>query len=81
MWHADPVAATLLFVLVAWSVAIHPYSGEHAPPMFGDFEAQRHWLEVTFHLPRQQWYRYDLPYWGLDYPPLTALHSLLLGYA
>jgi hypothetical protein len=34
--------------------------------MFGDFEAQRHWMEITQYLPLQQWYRYDLPYWGLD---------------
>ena len=28
-------------------VALHGYSGEGVPPMFGDFEAQRHWMEVT----------------------------------
>ncbi|KAI8804865.1 hypothetical protein BJ742DRAFT_822693 [Cladochytrium replicatum] len=27
-----------------------------------------------------QWYKYDLEYWGLDYPPLPAHHSLLLGW-
>ncbi|GAA5985468.1 hypothetical protein JCM10908_006987 [Rhodotorula pacifica] len=27
-----------------------------------------------------QWYFWDLSYWGLDYPPLTAYHSLLLGF-
>lgn len=48
--------------------------------MHGDFEAQRHWIEITYHLPITQWYRYDLHYWGLDYPPLTAYHSLLMGY-
>jgi hypothetical protein len=47
--------------------------------MFGDFEAQRHWMEITSHLPISQWYFYDLPYWGLDYPPLTAYHSCILG--
>ncbi|GAA5982865.1 hypothetical protein JCM11641_002608 [Rhodosporidiobolus odoratus] len=26
-----------------------------------------------------EWYTHDSPYWGLDYPPLTAYHSLLLG--
>lgn len=25
------------------------------------------------------WYFHDLTYWGLDYPPLTAYHSLFLG--
>ncbi len=27
----------------------------------------------------QDWYFYDLQYWGLDYPPLTAFHSWLCG--
>ncbi|KAH6595089.1 hypothetical protein BASA50_006075 [Batrachochytrium salamandrivorans] len=69
----------LLTVLIKWAVSLHSHSGKHSPPMYGDFEAQRHWLELTTHLPRELWYRYDLPYWGLDYPPLTALHSWLLG--
>lgn len=47
--------------------------------MFGDFEAQRHWMEITYHLPPDKWYYYDLQYWGLDYPPLTALHSWVCG--
>ncbi|KAI4122324.1 MAG: hypothetical protein LQ338_005884 [Usnochroma carphineum] len=53
--------------------------GFNVPPMHGDFEAQRHWMEITTHLPISQWYFYDLQYWGLDYPPLTAYHSWLLG--
>ncbi len=48
--------------------------------MFGDYEAQRHWLEVTLHLPVKEWYYHDLPYWGLDYPPLTAYVSYIWGY-
>ena len=47
--------------------------------MHGDYEAQRHWMEITSQLPISQWYFYDLQYWGLDYPPLTAYHSFLLG--
>lgn len=47
--------------------------------MHGDYEAQRHWMEITINLPISQWYFYDLEYWGLDYPPLTAYHSWLLG--
>jgi alpha-1,3-glucosyltransferase len=47
--------------------------------MHGDFEAQRHWMEITYHLPTSQWYFYDLPYWGLDYPPLTAYVSWMCG--
>lgn len=52
--------------------------------MFGDYEAQRHWQEITLNLPHKEWYtnstNNDLQYWGLDYPPLTAYHSLLLAY-
>ncbi|TRY53987.1 hypothetical protein DNTS_015546 [Danionella cerebrum] len=52
--------------------------------MFGDYEAQRHWQEVTYNLPVQEWYynttNNDLEYWGLDYPPLTAYHSLCCAY-
>lgn len=47
--------------------------------MHGDFEAQRHWMEITTQLPITQWYFHDLEWWGLDYPPLTAFHSWLLG--
>ncbi|VEU20810.1 DEKNAAC101745 [Brettanomyces naardenensis] len=66
-------------LIVRCAVGIGPYSGEKSPPMFGDFEAQRHWMEITTHLPISRWYYYDLQYWGLDYPPLTAFHSWLLG--
>ena len=47
--------------------------------MHGDFEAQRHWMELTAHLPMRSWYFHDLQWWGLDYPPLTAYHSWLCG--
>jgi alpha-1,3-glucosyltransferase len=47
--------------------------------MHGDYEAQRHWMEITTQLPISQWYFHDLEWWGLDYPPLTAYHSWLLG--
>ena len=51
--------------------------------MFGDYEAQRHWMEITVNLPAKEWYvngtSNDLLYWGLDYPPLTAYHSWAMG--
>jgi len=47
----------------------------------GDYEAQRHWMELTIHLPIQKWYFYDPSYWGLDYPPLTAYYSYVCGLA
>uniref|UniRef100_G3U9B7 Alpha-1,3-glucosyltransferase n=1 Tax=Loxodonta africana TaxID=9785 RepID=G3U9B7_LOXAF len=60
------------------------FLGAGKPPMFGDYEAQRHWQEITFNLPVRQWYfntsDNNLQYWGLDYPPLTAYHSLLCAY-
>ncbi|KAK1363600.1 Alpha-1,3-glucosyltransferase [Heracleum sosnowskyi] len=75
-------------LLVRVAVSLHPYSGAGNPPKYGDFEAQRHWMEITLGLPPKEWYRNstinDLSYWGLDYPPLTAyqsyVHGLLLRY-
>uniref|UniRef100_A0A6B2EB40 Alpha-1,3-glucosyltransferase n=1 Tax=Phlebotomus kandelakii TaxID=1109342 RepID=A0A6B2EB40_9DIPT len=67
------------------TVSLHAYSGAEKPPMFGDFEAQRHWQEITINLPVGEWYKNstdnDLMYWGLDYPPLTAYHSWMCGKA
>jgi alpha-1,3-glucosyltransferase len=65
-------------------VSLYNYSGYNKPEtIFGDFEAQRHWQEITVNLPVNDWYRNttdnDLLYWGLDYPPLTAYHSFVLG--
>lgn len=65
--------------LFRWCTGIWPYSGFRKPPMHGDFEAQRHWMEMTINLPTSHWYFHDLEWWGLDYPPLTAYHSMLLG--
>lgn len=65
------------------STSLHSYSGENKPPMYGDYEAQRHWMEITVNLPFAEWYinstHNDLNYWGLDYPPVTAYHSWLMG--
>ena len=65
--------------LFRWTTGLWGYSGLQSPPMHGDFEAQRHWMELTQHLPVSHWYFHDLEWWGLDYPPLTAYHSWLLG--
>uniref|UniRef100_A0AAY4CS61 Alpha-1,3-glucosyltransferase n=1 Tax=Denticeps clupeoides TaxID=299321 RepID=A0AAY4CS61_9TELE len=74
----------LLGLTARWAVSLNPYSGAGKAPLFGDYEAQRHWQEVTCNLPVHQWYfnttDNDLDYWGLDYPPLTAYHSLLCGH-
>ncbi|TVY73542.1 putative dolichyl pyrophosphate Man9GlcNAc2 alpha-1,3-glucosyltransferase [Lachnellula suecica] len=65
--------------LFRWAAGLWGYSGYQNSPMHGDYEAQRHWMEVTTQLPVSQWYFHDLEWWGLDYPPLTAYHSWLLG--
>ena len=70
----------LFGLLMRTCVGLHGYSGKHSPPMYGDFEAQRHWMELTLHLPIGEWYSYDLQYWGLDYPPLTAYVSYFFAF-
>ncbi|EKM79278.1 hypothetical protein AGABI1DRAFT_74153 [Agaricus bisporus var. burnettii JB137-S8] len=65
--------------LVKFCISLGSYSGHSTPPMYGDYEAQRHWMELTLHLPFRLWYSYDLQYWGLDYPPLTAYVSWICG--
>jgi alpha-1,3-glucosyltransferase len=78
------ILVVLVGLLLRILVGFSPYSGEHDSPRFGDFEAQRHWMEITVNLPTKEWYSgsdaNDLSYWGLDYPPLTAYHELILGY-
>lgn len=74
---------SIFAVLVRVAIGLHPYSGANTPPKFGDYEAQRHWMEITLNLPLKDWYRNssvnDLSYWGLDYPPLTAYQSYIHG--
>jgi alpha-1,3-glucosyltransferase len=70
--------------LVRLAVGTQPHSGQDnyhgsAVAYGGDYEAQRHWMEVTVHLPVGEWYYYDVDYWGLDYPPLSAYQSWLCG--
>ncbi|KAI5819175.1 glycosyl transferase [Pyronema omphalodes] len=77
-WLVLPVLLMIAF-LFRWTVGLGSYSGMAAPPMHGDFEAQRHWMEITTKLPVRDWYWHDLQWWGLDYPPLTAYHSWLVG--
>ncbi|KAG0279350.1 Glucosyltransferase-like protein [Linnemannia exigua] len=67
-------------VLVRWIVGLGPYSGQGTPPRFGDYEAQRHWMELTIHKPIREWYSDRSKWWDLDYPPLTAYVSWLCGF-
>ncbi|VDM95061.1 unnamed protein product [Thelazia callipaeda] len=76
------LAVICLIVTIQLALSCGSYSGYATPPMYGDYEAQRHWMEITYHLPISQYVNSsdnDLNYWGLDYPPLTAYHSWLLG--
>lgn len=79
------ICVSLFAILVRVAVSLHPYSGAGDPPKYGDFEAQRHWMEITTNLPVNEWYHNsttnDLSYWGLDYPPLTAYQSYVHGLA
>ena len=72
-----------LAVCLRCLVALMPYSGMGEAPVYGDFEAQRHWMELTVNLPVRQWYvngtHNNLTYWGIDYPPLTAYFSWAWG--
>lgn len=83
VWGSDSLIF-LLAVFIRWCVSLHSYSGENTPPMFGDYEAQRHWMEITYNIPIQDWYKNtrdnNLTYWGLDYPPLTSYHSYICGF-
>lgn len=77
------IFGTLVAILLRCCTTLHPYSGQGKPPMFGDYEAQRHWMEITVNLGINQWYlnstENNLLYWGLDYPPLTAYHMYICG--
>ena len=73
----------LFSILIKIFVGRFGYSGEKSPPKYGDFEAQRHWMELTIYLPVSEWYtnsRYNrMDYWPMDYPPITGYHSYILG--
>lgn len=79
----DQWAARYILILTAIvlrsAVGLGAFSGKGEKPINGDFEAQRHWMEITTLLPLSKWYFYDLQYWGLDYPPLTAYHLWFFG--
>ena len=70
-------------ILIKILVGQFGYSGEGDYPRFGDFEAQRHWMEITINLPIQEWYTNSRQnrgdYWPLDYPPMSGYHSYILG--
>ncbi|XP_070067027.1 probable dolichyl pyrophosphate Man9GlcNAc2 alpha-1,3-glucosyltransferase isoform X3 [Drosophila virilis] len=81
--YSEMIAAIFGGLALRSIISMNSYSGFNQAPMFGDYEAQRHWQEVTTNLDVKNWYtngtHNDLQYWGLDYPPLTAYHSYLTG--
>jgi len=57
--------------------------GINDPPQYGDYEAQRHWMELTSNTPTSEWYvatpYNNLTYWRIDYLLLTAYHRWVMG--
>ena len=66
----------MIAIFVRALTGLSLYSGENAPPMFGDFECHRNWMETTYHYPVIEWYtngaHMNMTYWPMDYPPLCA---------
>jgi alpha-1,3-glucosyltransferase len=82
--YSSSIAIISALLLLRILVSFQPHSGQdnyHGKhnAYGGDYEAQRHWMELTVHLPIGDWYYYDWEYWGLDYPPLTAYISWICG--
>lgn len=59
-WAPSPAVVIWCSLLLRYMVSLWPYSGQGDKPMHGDFEAQRHWMEITTNLPLPQWYRCDI---------------------
>ncbi|CAI4213692.1 unnamed protein product [Parascedosporium putredinis] len=53
-WEVLPLIL-MVAGLFRWAAGLWGYSGFHRPPLFGDYEAQRHWMEITAHLPISHW--------------------------
>lgn len=74
----------LFSLFIKSTIGLYGYSGEGDSPKFGDYEAQRHWMELTYNLPIKTWYTDSLEnpkeYWPLDYPPLSGYYSYIWGY-
>jgi alpha-1,3-glucosyltransferase len=49
------MVVVLFQLLVRFELGLHSHSGEGKPPMYGDYEAQRHWMEITVNLPPSEW--------------------------
>jgi hypothetical protein len=58
--------------LIKVGIGFGGFSGKDSPPMYGDFEAQRHWMEVTLGKGLREWYTYREDWWLLD---CESIHS------
>lgn len=56
-WQPGPFVFVWFALLLRWMISLWPYSGQGDDPIYGDYEAQRHWMEITNALPLHQWYR------------------------
>lgn len=52
---AGNLAASSFLRFVFYLLIRAPHLGFGKPPMYGDYEAQRHWKEITTSLPISQW--------------------------
>lgn len=72
-----------LSIFIKILIGTYGYSGEKVPPKYGDFEAQRHWMEITNNIPIKNWYTNSTEnsdtYWPIDYPPMSAYYSYVWG--
>lgn len=59
-WTASPLVIAFFALLLRYAVSLWPYSGQAESPLHGDYEAQRHWMEITTALPIHLWYRYTV---------------------
>jgi alpha-1,3-glucosyltransferase len=51
------LAFVVLFsLLLRIMVGFGSYSGYNDPPRYGDFEAQRHWMELAVNSKPSEWY-------------------------
>lgn len=41
------VLIVIFSILFRMLIGLHSYSGQADGPMYGDYEAQRHWMEIT----------------------------------
>lgn len=49
------LAILALNLLLQAVVSVGSHSGLGKPPLHGDYEAQRHWMEITINLPIHKW--------------------------